>query len=252
MSIGPMSARLLPLAILVVALIAAPPLRADSALSSAQTRQVDAQIHDYIIAHPEVIMDSLQAAHDKADAARHADGESALGKHRNALLHDPMSPVMGNPDGDVTLVEFFDYRCPYCKSSAPIIADLIKSDPRLRVVMKEFPVLGPESTYASRVALVAARHGKYAAFHDIVLGFKGTLDNAETLELAGQIGLDPDRTKTEAEDPKLDAIIQANLDLAHTLAIDGTPTFVIGKFIIPGVASIDDLKLAVATARGKS
>lgn len=252
MLFGPMTARLLTLAILILALVAVPTAQADPALSAAQAKQVDALIHDYIIGHPEVIMEALQAAQDKADAARHAEAESALDKHRDALLDDPTSPVMGNPDGDVTLVEFFDYRCPYCKSSAVTIADLIKSDPRLRVVMKEFPVLGPESTYASRVALVAARHGKYAAFHQTVLGFKGSLDNAKTLDLAAQVGLDPKQTKAEAEDPKLDSIIRANITLAHDLAIDGTPSFVIGKFIIPGAASMDDLKLAIATARGKS
>ena len=252
MFIGPVVARLLPLVLLILAFGTAPTARAESALTSTQARQVDALIHDYIVAHPEVIMESLQAAQDKADADRHAEAESALGKHREALLHDPTSPVMGNPDGDVTLVEFFDYRCPYCKSSAATIAELIKSDRRLRVVMKEFPVLGPESTFASRVALVAARHGRYAAFHETVLGFKGTLDNAKTLQLAAEIGLDPKTTKAEADDPKLDTIIQGNIDLAHALAIDGTPTFVIGKFIIPGVAGMDDLKLAVATARGKS
>lgn len=252
MSIRPILARLLSFALLAAATVATPSARAENALTPAQTKQIDALIHDYIIAHPDVIMESLQAAQDKADADRHAEAESALGKHQDALLHDPTSPIMGNPDGDVTLVEFFDYRCPYCKSSAPTIADLIKSDPRLRVVMKEFPVLGPESTYASRVALVAARHGKYAEFHQTVLGFKGTLDDAKTLELAARVGLDAKQTKAEAEDPKLDGVIQSNIDLAHALAIDGTPTFVIGKFIIPGVATIDDLKLAIATARGKS
>ncbi len=252
MLIGPVTARLLSFALLATAFVAPPAARAETALTPAQTKQIDALIHDYIIAHPEVVMESLQAAQDKADADRHAEAESALGKHQDALLHDPTSPVLGNPDGDVTLVEFFDYRCPYCKSSAPTIVDLIKDDPRLRVVMKEFPVLGPESTYAARVALVAARHGKYAEFHQTVLGFKGTLDNAKTLELAAQVGLDPKQTKAEADDAKLDKIIQNNIDLAHALAIDGTPSFVIGKFILPGVVGLDDLKLAVAQARGKS
>lgn len=239
-------------AALALVVLASPAARADSALTPTQTKEIDGLIHDYILAHPDVIVEALQAAQDKADADRHAAAESALDKHRDALLHDPASPVLGNPDGDVTLVEFFDYRCPYCKSSAPTIAELIRKDPRLRVVMKEFPVLGAESTYASRVALVAARHGKYAAFHETVLGYKGTLDNARTLELAAQIGLDPKQTAVEAEDPKLDAMITANIDLAHALAIDGTPSFVIGKFIIPGVVTMDDLKLAIATARGKS
>ena len=224
------------LAVMTASLAAMPTAKAEPALNKAQAKEIDALIHDYIVGHPEVIMEALQA----------------LGKHSDALLHDPTSPVMGNPDGDTTLVEFFDYRCPYCKSSASTVTDLIKSDPRLRVVMKEFPVLGPESTYASRVALVAARHGTYAEFHDMVLGFKGKLDDAATLDLAAKVGLDAKEIKAEATDPKLDAIIQANIDLAHALAIDGTPTFVIGKFIIPGAATMDDLKLAVANARQKS
>ena len=244
--------RMILLAVMTASLAAMPTAKAEPALNKAQAKEIDALIHDYIVGHPEVIMESLQAAQDKADADRHAAAESALGKHSDALLHDPTSPVMGNPDGDTTLVEFFDYRCPYCKSSASTVTDLIKSDPRLRVVMKEFPVLGPESTYASRVALVAARHGKYAEFHEMVLGFKGKLDDAATLDLAAKVGLDAKEIKAEATDPKLDAIIQANIDLAHALAIDGTPTFVIGKFIIPGAATMDDLKLAVANARQKS
>jgi protein-disulfide isomerase len=239
-------------AVLIQVSLAAIPAWADPGFSQAQKDQVDKLIHDYIVGHPDLVMSALQDAQNKADAARQAQAQSALSQHRQALLHDPNSPVLGNPQGDVTLVEFFDYRCPYCKSSAPDVTELIRSDPHLRVVMKEFPVLGPESVYASRIALIAARHGRYAAFHDAVLAYKGSLDNDTTLAIAGTVGLDARQTEKEAGDPTLDTILQANLDLAKTLSIDGTPTFIVGDTIIPGVADLDDLKEAIATARGKS
>ena len=227
------------------------PANSAQALSTAQTASVNKLIHDYILAHPEVVFQALQEGQQKADAAKAAADQSALAQHQKELLHDPNSPVLGNPNGMVTLVEFFDYRCPYCKSSAGTVTELIRSDPNLRVVMKEFPVLGPESVFASRIALAAWHHGKYAAFHDAVLAYKGALDNGKTLDIARSLGLDPDQLQKEAADAAITANIQADLDLAQTLDIDGTPTFVIGNAIIPGVVSLDDLKQAVADARAK-
>ena len=220
-------------------------------LSASQTASVNKLIHDYILAHPEIVIEALQEGEQKADGAKEAAAASALAQHQKELLQDPDSPVLGNPNGTVTLVEFFDYRCPYCKSSAASVTELIRSDPKLRVVMKELPVLGPESVFASRIALAAARHGTYAAFHDAVLAYKGALDNDKTLDIARSLGLDPTKLQKEAADPAITANIQSDLDLARTLGIDGTPTFVVGDDIIPGVLSLDDLKQAVADARAK-
>ena len=227
------------------------PAHSAQPLSAAQTESVNKLIHDYILAHPEIVIEALQEGQQKADAAKAAADESTLAQHQKELLHDPDSPVLGNPNGTVTLVEFFDYRCPYCKSSAPSVTELIRGDPTLRVVMKELPVLGPESVFASRVALAVVRHGKYAAFHDALLANKGTLDNDKTLEIARLFGLNPAKLQKESADPAITANIQADLDLSRTLGIDGTPTFVVGNTIIPGVVSLDDLKQAVADARAR-
>jgi len=220
--------------------------------TTAQTADIDRLIHDYILAHPDVVVAALQAAQDKEDAEKQANAETALSTYRDQLLHDPASPVLGNPHGDVTLVEFFDYRCPYCKSSAPNVTALIQSDPKLRVVMKEFPVLGADSVFASKVALVAARYDKYQAFHDAVLANKGSLDDGKTLAIARSVGLDSDAVSKQMSDPAIETNLQKNLALAQILQIDGTPTFIVGDTIIPGMATIDDLKQAIAQARGKS
>jgi protein-disulfide isomerase len=151
----------------------------------------------------------------------------------------------------VTLVEFFDYRCPYCKVDAPTVQAVIAKNPKLRVVMKEFPILGPSSVFAAKVALVAAKHGKYAAFHTAMFAFKGQIDDNQTIEIARSVGLDPAAVRREITDPAIEKAIQTNLDLAKEIGVEGTPAFIAGETILPGAVSPADLQHLVDDARAK-
>ncbi len=165
------------------------------------------------------------------------------------LLNDPASPVLGAATGDVTMVEFFDYRCPYCKQMAPELPKLMAADPGLRVVMKEFPILGPQSVTAARVALVAAAHGKYSAFHAAMFAFNGPVEEAGILTVAQSVGLDPAVVRSEMNGPAIEAELRRNHALAELMGISGTPTFLIGGATVPGAVPVDDLKRLISDQR---
>ncbi|MCH7692079.1 MAG: DsbA family protein [Proteobacteria bacterium] len=168
---------------------------------------------------------------------------------RDELLNDPASPVGGNPDGDVTLVEFFDYQCPYCKTIFPSIQALLAEDRNLRYVFKEFPILGRASVFAARAALAARRQGKYLEFHTAVMSARGKLTETRVMRLAEKVGLDVDRLRRDMADGTVDAMIRRNLDLADGLGIFSTPVFIVGDTQIPGAVEIDTLKVLIARAR---
>ncbi|MDA8252078.1 MAG: DsbA family protein [Rhodospirillales bacterium] len=167
------------------------------------------------------------------------------------IFHDPAAPVLGNAQGDVTLVEFFDYRCPYCRMMAPRLATLIAKDRGLRLVMKEYPVLSRESIIAAKVALVAARHGVYAPFHAAMYALTGPFDEPKVMQVAQSVGLAPDVARREMDDPALTSELRRNLALGRILGINGTPAFVIGSGILPGAVGIEDLEKVIAAQRRK-
>ena len=168
---------------------------------------------------------------------------------QDELLNDPASPVGGNPDGDVTLVEFFDYQCPYCKTIFPSIQALLAEDRNLRYVFKEIPILGRASVFAARAALAAHRQGKYLEFHAALMLARGKLTETKVMRLAEKVGLDMDRLPRDMADRAIGDIIRRNLELAVALGIDGTPAFIIGDTQIPGAVEIDTLKALIARAR---
>jgi protein-disulfide isomerase len=220
--------------------------------SPEQRRAIEAIIHDYMSQHPDVILDAVQAAEDKMKADAQGKAATALVGRRAEILQDPASPVAGNPKGDVSLVEFFDYRCPYCKEVEPALEALLGQDRDLRFVYKEFPVLGPSSVTAARAALAARNQGKYAAFHRAMMALKGRIDDDAVFKVAGSVGLDLDRLKRDMAAPEIDRALKANIALAEALDIRGTPAFVIGNQIEPGAISLDDLKQLIDAARKKA
>jgi protein-disulfide isomerase len=165
------------------------------------------------------------------------------------LLHDPNSPVLGNPRGAVTVVEFFDYRCPYCKQVEPALEALVKEDAKIRIIYKEFPVLGADSVYASRMALAAAKQDKYFAFHNAMMSTKGQITEKVILQVAATAGIDLGKAKADMNAAAVKDIIQRNYSLAEALDINGTPAFIIGDVLVPGATDIDGLKKLVADAR---
>jgi protein-disulfide isomerase len=217
-----------------------------------QRQAIEAIIRDYLTKNPEMLLDVLQAAEDKLKGEAHDKASATLAARRHEVFDDPDAPVAGNPQGDASLVEFFDYRCPYCKQVEPALEALLAEDQHLRFVYKEFPVLGPESVSAARAALAARRQGKYEALHRALMGFKGQMDEAAIFKVAGSVGLDVVRLKRDMADHDIDRMLKANLNLATALDISGTPGFVIGDEVVPGAVSLDELKQLIATARGKS
>jgi protein-disulfide isomerase len=227
----------------------AAPTRADEPLTPAQKAQVEKIIHDYFMAHPDFMVEVLHAAEEKLKAEQASDAKQAIAAKRDELLHDASAPVGGNPKGDVTIVEFFDYRCPYCKEVEPSLEALIRQDPKLRIVYKEFPVLGPTSVYASRIALAAHRQGKYAAFHKAMMATKGEITDDVVLKVAQSVGIDVEKAKADMNAPEIDDLIKRNYALADALDIQGTPAFVIGDTLVPGATDIAKLRELIAEQR---
>lgn len=233
---------------LAVTFAAALPAAAQS-FSPEQKQELDRLIHDYLQQHPQAVLDALKAAQEQADAARAMQAKRTIAEKRDELLHDPNSFVGGNPNGDVTVVEFFDYRCPYCKAIEPSLEALIKEDRNLRVVYKEFPILGPPSVFASRVAIAARKQGKYLAFHDRMMALKGTIDDDAVMKVARASGLDLTKLKNDMASAATDTVIQRNYALADALGVDATPALIIGDQLSMGAVDIDDLRHLIATAR---
>ncbi|WP_292277973.1 DsbA family protein, partial [Mesorhizobium sp.] len=205
--------------------------------------------HDYILAHPEVLVQALQSLDQRQREAQAAQVKQVVKARADDLFRDKRSPVGGNAEGNVTLVEFFDYNCPYCRMMAPIMDQAVAGDPQLRIVYKEFPILGPDSVFAAKAALAADKQGKYAAFHKALYGSKTRVTEAAVLKIAADAGLDVERMKTDMQQPDIKASIDRNTELAQALGITGTPGFVIGDQIFPGATDLVTLKKLLEQAR---
>ncbi len=213
--------------------------------------QLDQRIHDYILAHPEVLMEALQSLDQRQREAEAAQAKETLKARADDIFHDKQSPVGGNAQGNVTLVEFFDYNCPYCRLMAPIMDQAVADDPQLKIVYKEFPILGPDSVFAAKAALAAERQGKYGAFHKALYGAKTRVTEAVVLKIAAEAGIDVERMKSDMQKPDIQALIDRNAELAQALRITGTPGFVAGDQIYPGATDFATLKKLIEQAKGK-
>ncbi|MET0515808.1 MAG: DsbA family protein [Nitrospiraceae bacterium] len=222
---------------------------ADAPIVDPATKQsMEQLIEQYIRSHPEVIEQSLQALEAKREVEEKARQKSAIAARQNDLLHDPSSPVSGNPSGDVTLVEFFDYRCGYCKRAAGAVTQLQKEDLRVRVVYKDFPILGEASELAAKAALASKSQGKHQAFHEALLASKGDMTKHSILETAAEVGLDTKRLEADMANPEWQQVIEANRTLARDLGINGTPGFIVGTELVPGALDVNGLKELIARA----
>jgi protein-disulfide isomerase len=174
---------------------------------------------------------------------------AVVSAHSAELLRDADSPVEGNPDGDVTLVEFFDYNCPYCRQMLPTIAQAEAADPLLRVVYKVWPILGASSIAPAKAALAANKQGQFIALHHALYQVRGEVDESKALTTAQSIGLDMERLKFDMQSPAIEATVKRNLVLASALGIDGTPGFVIGTRVLVGPVELSALQVAIRDAR---
>ncbi|CBK43203.1 putative Oxidoreductase, DsbA-like [Nitrospira defluvii] len=214
------------------------------------TRQaLEQMIEQYIRTHPEVIEQSLQSLENKRAAEEQERQKAALATHQQELLNDPASPVSGNPAGDVTVVEFFDYRCGYCKRAASALTQLQQSDARVRVVYKDFPILGETSELAAKAALASNLQGKHRAFHEALLATKDDLTKEQLFRIAAEAGVDVNRLDQDMTRPEWQPILDRNRALAKTLGISGTPAFIVGNDLVPGALDLKTLQELVAHKR---
>jgi protein-disulfide isomerase len=212
---------------------------------------IDQVIEQYLRSHPEVIEQALQSLQVKRQEEERVRVKQVIAIHQDELLHDPSSPVSGNPDGDVTVVEFFDYRCGYCRQVASAVTQLQKDDPGVRVVYKDFPILGEVSVFGAQAALAAREQGKHQAFHEAMLASEQELTREEVLAIAERVGLDVKKLEADLRAPQWQAAIDRNRMLAKLLGLSGTPGFVIGSVVYPGALELSSLKTLVARARAK-
>ena len=211
--------------------------------------EFERRVRDFLLANPEVIVEAVQGLQARQRAAEEGEGQTILAERGEEVFDDPASPVGGNPEGDVTLVEFFDYNCPYCRRVAPVMLEAEAADPQLRIVYKELPILGPDSQFAAKAALASHRQGRYVPFHKALMQAKGAADEASVLAVAAEVGLDLERLEADMQDPAIAQAIDRNLQLAVALRINGTPGFVVGKQILRGAADLATLQELIRQAR---
>lgn len=211
--------------------------------------QIRALVLDTIRTNPDIVMEALQILETQQAEAQAAAAQAFLADQRGILYDTSNAPVIGNPDGDVTMVEFFDYNCPFCHRAKGELDALLAADPNIRVVMREWPVLGEGSTFAARAALAARAQGKYAAFHDALMTMQGRAEEQSVMRVAATVGLDVDQLRRDMDAPEVAEHLQISSGLARSLGFSGTPSFVIGDTLAPGAISRDQMATLVAAAR---
>ena len=249
--------RLIAAACAALLAIAVPQASRADEFSASQRGELERIVREYLVAHPEVIqeaMSELEKRQTAADAEKH---KAAVKQYSEALFTSPRQVVLGNPNGNVTFVEFFDYNCGYCKRAMDDMLTLLKDDPKLKVVLKEFPVLGPGSVEAAQVAVAVRMQDKtgkkYLEFHQKLLSGRGQADKARALAVAKDIGLDMGRLDKDLASPEVKATLQESFKLAEALGLNGTPSYVIGDNVVVGAVGLESLKEKVNTSRcGKS
>ncbi len=220
-------------------------------LSDGQKKDVEKVIQEYILKNPELLIQAIQQYQIRQKIAEEERQRENLARLGPELNNAPGSPVIGNKDGDVTVVEFFDYRCGYCKRVFPTIQALLKEDGGIRYVMKEFPILGPDSLVASQLSLAVWQIApdRYLDFHAALMKARGQLNEKKVLALAEDLGLDSDELRREMNSDAVRDELNKNMQLAESLGISGTPAFVVGEQLAPGAIGIGELKKMVAAAR---
>jgi protein-disulfide isomerase len=231
-----------PLLCLGLASVALPAAAAE--FSPAQTKEIGTLVRDYLINNPEVLRDAMVELDRREKEAQQAAREKIISDNGN-LFSSPHQAVIGNPNGKVTLVEFFDYNCGYCKKALEDLAKLVKEDPNLRVVLKDFPVLGPGSVEAAQVASALRNQfsgDKFWAYHQKLLMTRGQIGKAQALAVAKEMGADMGKLDRDIASPEVKAGIQEVMQMADGLNLTGTPSWVVGKEVVVGAVGYEDLK----------
>jgi protein-disulfide isomerase len=234
------------------ALMLALPVAADE-FSAPQKGEIERIVREYLISHPEVLQEAIAELDKRQAAADVEKSKSAVANNSEAIYNSNRHVVLGNAKGDVTLVEFFDYNCGFCKRAMADMLELLKDDPKLKIILKEFPVLGPGSVEAARVAVAVRMQDKsgkkYLDFHQKLLGGRGQADKARALAVAKEVGMDMKRIETDMASDEVKVSLEESLKLAETLGLNGTPSYIVGSDVVIGAVGLDALRTKVATAR---
>jgi protein-disulfide isomerase len=241
------------LALATAMTLAAPALVNAQNFSQPQRSEIETIVREYLLAHPEVLTEAMAELDKRQSAAEAEKTRAAVKQYSDVIFHSPRQVTIGNPQGDVTMVEFFDYNCGYCKRAMSDMLDMMKSDPKLRVVLKEFPVLGPGSVEAAQVAVAVRMQDKtgkiYLAFHQKLLGGRGQADKAHALAAAKAAGVDMARLEKDLASPEVRATLEESLKVAEALGLNGTPSYVVGTDVVIGAVGVQQLREKVNTAR---
>ncbi|HEY3678434.1 MAG TPA: DsbA family protein [Bradyrhizobium sp.] len=239
--------------LLALVLCAAPPAASAQSFSDTQKGDIEVIIKNYLVSHPEVLEEAMGELSKRQAADESAKHEASVSENANAIFNSPHGVMLGNKDGDVTFVEFFDYNCGYCKRAMADMLDLMKTDPKLKVVLKEFPVLSQGSVEAAQVAVAVRMQDptgkKYLDFHQKLLGGRGPADKARALAVAKDAGLDMARLEKDMASPEVKTTLAENMKLAEAMGMNGTPSYVIGKQVVVGAIGLDGLKEKIEQAR---
>jgi protein-disulfide isomerase len=223
--------------------------------SDPQREEIGKIVKEYLIKHPEVLQEAMAELEKRQQLAETEKARSAIKNHTEALFNSPRQVTLGNPQGDVTFVEFFDYNCGYCKRALDDMMQLMAKDPKLKVVLKEFPVLGPNSTEAARIAVAVRMQDKsgkkYLEFHQKLLTGRGQVDKARALAVAKEIGLDMARLDKDLKSDEIDATLSESMKLAEALGLNGTPSYVINNDVVIGAVGLATLGQKIQAARAQ-
>jgi protein-disulfide isomerase len=236
------------LTVLPIVLAAPSPAAADDVFTPAQRAAIVQIMRDALKKDPSILRDAVTAMQADQQQREQVAAEAAIATHKADLV-TPADPVAGNPSGNVTIVEFFDVRCPYCRRFEPAMDELLAKDHGIRLVYKDLPILGPSSVVGAKALLAAQRQGKYLALRTALMRDAQPPTAESVRAVAPGLGIDPERLARDMDDPAIQKRIDANLALAHDLGIDGTPAMVIGKQMVPGAITMAELQSAVADAR---
>jgi protein-disulfide isomerase len=239
--------------VLALALLGAPVSAFAQSFTDTQRGDIEAIIKNYLVSHPEVLEEAMNELQKRQTAAETAKHEAGIAENAEAIFNSPRGVTLGNKDGDVTFVEFFDYNCGYCKRAMADMLDLMKNDPKLKIVLKEFPVLSEGSVEAAKVAVAVRMQDptgkKYLDFHQKLLGGRGVADKARAMAAAKDAGLDIARIEKDLASPEVKATLTENIKLAEEMGLNGTPSYVIGRQIVVGAVGLDGLKEKIGIAR---
>ena len=228
-------------AVLALAPIAAPAQESSKIQIELSEARVKELVYQAIRENPEIVMEAVAILQKRENDALAAQTQSVLSDQRQMLERDPNAPVLGNVDGDVTVIEFFDYNCPYCKRAMPEVQALMDADPNVRLVYREWPILGEGSVFAARAALASREQGKYEEMHWAMMGLKGRIGEERVMKVAKDLGLDLDKLRADMNSPAVEEHIATSMQLAQAVGFNGTPSFVIGQSLVPGFVERDEL-----------